>query len=419
MSILIRGCNVFDSLSGEVFRGVTILVEGERISRIETGKIGCTSYDEVIEGEGCTVIPGLFNLHTHPQRRHLRFMGAASPFRIGGAAVEKLPNTQRLLWAIWNCWFELAKEGVTTLRAAGSKDFLNIELRDVFQSGPFFGPRVLATGPILAITGGHGTRGIDGAMEVDGEDEVRKVVRKILKEGADWIKLAVSGGLAGIHKGDHPSIVEFTFREVRAAVEEAHKRGRKVMVHGMAAESVKMAIKAGVDCVEHGNLLDDEAITMMKEHGVSFVPTMSGIHQVYEREKAAGNKEIAERLWEVIAPQYKVVAKCIQNGILIGTGTDTLGSVHDEIRMLVDCGMSPSKALCAATYTSAQILGLEEEVGQIAEGKVADLVILDGDPTFDLGALGRIKGVICRGNKITWERLANCQLGGGQDDNSV
>jgi len=407
MSILIHSCSLFDSVNMETIHDASILIEKERISRITTGSVDGSSVDKVIDGTGCTVLPGLFNLHTHPQRRHARFMGPTSPFRIGAAAVEKLPNTQRLLWAIQNSWVELVEEGVTTMRAAGSKDFLNIELRDVFEHGPVSGPRIVSTGPILAITGGHGTRGLDGGMEVDGEDEVRKAVRRILKEGADWIKLCVSGGLAGIHKGDHPSIVEFTPKEVRAAVEEAHKRGRKVMVHGMAADSVKMAVDAGVDCIEHGNLLDDEAIRMMADHGVSFVPTMSGIQCVYERERDGGSTEVAEMLREVIAPHAEAVAKCIDRGILIGTGTDTLGRIHREIEMLVACGMSRYQALSAATHRSAQILGLEGEIGHVAEGMVADLVVLEGDPGSDLGVLSNIKEVICRGHPVSWRYLAN------------
>ncbi len=411
MSILIRGCNLFDSVSLKTTRNVSILIEGDRISRISTGQIDGSSADLALDAVGCTVIPGLFNLHSHPQRRHARFMGPRSPFRIGAAAVEALPNTQRLLYAVQNCWTELVGEGITTIRAAGSKDFLNIELRDVLAGGVFRGPTIVSTGPLLAITGGHGTRGIDGGMEVDGVDEVRKTVRRVLKAGADWIKLCVSGGLAGIHKGDHPTIVEFTPEEVRAAVEEAHKRRRKVMVHGMAADSVKMAVEAGVDCIEHGNLLDQEAITMMAKRGVSYVPTMSGIQRVYERERDGGSPEIAEMLHQVIAPHAGTVSACIRAGILIGTGTDTLGSIHREIAMLAGCGMSSAQALSAATYRSAKILGMEDQVGCIEEGKTADLLVIDGDPVSDLGALGRIREVISRGRLVTWEYLAGSTLG--------
>lgn len=407
MSILIRDCSLFDSVSQKTTHHVDVRIAGERIREIATGRLQASADDCVLDATGCTVIPGLFNLHSHPQRRHARFMGPRSPFRIGAAAVESLPNTQRLLLAIQNCWTELIDEGVTTVRAAGSKDFLNIELRDTLAAGVVRGPTVLSTGPLLAISGGHGTRGLDGGMEVDGVDEVRRTVRRVLKAGADWIKLCVSGGLAGIHKGDHPTIVEFTPDEVRAAVEEAHKRSRKVMVHGMAAESVKMAVEAGVDCIEHGNLLDEEAVRMMAERGVSFVPTMSGIERVYERERDGGSAEIAAMLWEVISPQAESVAACIRHGVLIGTGTDTLGSIHREIAMLADCGMSRAEALSAATYRSAEIVGLKDQVGSIEEGKIADLLILEGDPTSDLAALGRIREVVSKGHLVTWEYLAS------------
>ncbi len=411
MSILIRGGSLFDSVRLETTHEADILIEGDRIARISTGGRSSPLADRVLDATGCAVLPGLFNLHSHPQRRHARFMGPLSPFRVGAAAVESLPNTQRLLYAVQNCWVELLEEGVTTIRAAGSKDLLNIELREVFAQGPFRGPRIVSTGPLLAITGGHGTRGLDGGLEVDGVDEMRKTVRAVLKAGADWIKLCVSGGLAGIHKGDHPTIVEFTPEEVRAAVEEAHKRRRKVMVHGMAAESVKMAVEAGVDCIEHGNLLDAEAIAMMAERGVSYVPTMSGIRKVYERERDGGSASIAEMLYEVIAPQAETVAACIRAGILIGTGTDTLGSIHREIALLVECGMSPAQALSAATHRSAQILGMESKIGSLEEGKIADLLVVDGDPLSDLGALGRIREVICQGRLVTWECLAGSTVG--------
>lgn len=404
-TMLIKECNLFNPVLKKVLNKVNILIEGDFIIKTSQDNIDSSQANQVINAEGCTVIPGLMNLHTHPQRRHARKMSGAMPFRVGAAAVEDLPNTQRILWAIRNVWTELIEDGVTTMRAAGSKDYLNIELRNVFNEGIFKGPRIVATGPIIAMTGGHGTRGINGAMEADGADGVRKTVRAVLKAEADWIKLCVSGGLAGIHKGEHPSMVEFTEEEVRAAVEEAHKRNRRVMVHGMAAEGVKMAVKAGVDCVEHGNLLDDEAINMMKEAGTFFVPTMSGIHTVYERERSAGNKKVADMLWEVISPQEKVVSKCIEAGILIGTGTDTLGHIHQEIGMLVNCGMSRAEALAAATINSAKILGLEKEIGSVEEGKKADILILEGNPVEDISALRKIREVIIGGEVFKSENL--------------
>jgi len=401
----IANCNILNTRTGKLLEGRTILIDGGMIERISRGKVTSKSSAGTVQANGSTVIPGLMNLHTHPQRRHAGLLGGTTPFRIGAAAVEDLPNTERMLWAVRNTWFEMLEHGVTTFRAAGSKDCLNIELREVFRKGLLGGPRIVSTGAILATTGGHGTRGINAAMEVDGPDEVRKAVRMLLKAGADWIKLCVSGGLAGIHKGDHPTIVEFCDAEIRTAVVEAHRRGRKVMVHGMASESVRMAIEAGVDCIEHGNLLDDETIHLMKSRAVSFVPTMSGIREVYEREKAGGDPSVAAALWEVISPQRQVVTKCIKAGILIGTGTDTLGNVHDEIRMLASCGMTPARAIAAATHDSARILGLESELGAVEEGMRADLVVIDGDPTQDLGSLSKIKEVIVGGRVADREFL--------------
>jgi len=394
---------LFDSVKKETQESVDILIDDGIVQRLSATSLPITGIDYVIDAEDRTALPGLINLHTHPQRRHARFLTKTTPFRVGAAAVEGLANTQRLLWAVKNSWYELLREGVTTMRAAGSKDLLNIELRNVFSQGMFNGPRILASGAILATTGGHGTRGIDGAMEVDGPDEVRKAVRMLLKAGADWIKLCVSGGLAGIHKGDHPSIVEFTLEEIKTAVEEAHRRQRKVMVHGMASESVKLAIEAGVNCVEHGNLLDGPTIDLMKENAIAFVPTMSGIYAAYKREKDAGNTQIAEMLWEVISPQSTAVSQCIDTGILIGTGTDTLGSIAEEVSMLVDCGMSNADALSAATLASATILDLDHEIGSIEEGKKADIVLMQGNPLKDISVLEAVKEVILGGHLVNLE----------------
>ena len=243
-------------------------------------------------------------------------------------------------------------------------------------------------------------------MEADGVDDVRKAVRSVLKRDADWIKLCVTGGLAGIHKGEHPSMVQFTYDEVAAAVDEAHRKNKKVMVHCMASEGAKMAIRAGVDCIEHGNLLSDEIIELMKKENISFVPTMSGIYKVYQREHDAGNVRVANLLKDVVFPQKKVVMQAIKAGLLIGTGTDTLGNMVDEIKMFVDCGLSNAQALSAATFNAAKILDMESEIGNIQTGKTANLVLLNANPIMDIDALNNIAKIILRG-KIFDPELIN------------
>jgi imidazolonepropionase-like amidohydrolase len=409
---IIKGCNVFDSIEKRVLEKVNVVIAGDRIESVSSAPIDSSEVDQVIDADGCTVIPGLINLHVHLYRRHMRFIeGKEALFRHSSWARRDLPNTQRLLWALKNAWVELLKDGVTTLRSVGSTDRVDIELRNALNEGMFKGPRIIASGLTLAMTGGHGTRGFQrGGMEVDGVDEMRKAVRANLKAGADWIKLCVSGGGAGIHMGDHPSIVEFSEEEIRTAVEEAHKRHKKVTVHGMAAESVKMAVRAGVDCIEHGKLLDDEAINMMKQEGVFFVPTMSASHDTIERERAAGNEKIADMLEKLNSRHKPNVFKCFEAGILVGTGTDTLGHMHEEIELFADCGISRSEALAAATINAARILGLEKEIGSIEEGKKADLVVVDGNPVEDLSALRKIRGVITSGEVAGGDLLINAEM---------
>jgi imidazolonepropionase-like amidohydrolase len=194
------------------------------------------------------------------------------------------------------------------------------------------------------------------------------------------------------------SITEFTLEELSAGTLEAHKRHRRVMAHAMSDESVRFCLEAGVDTIEHGVLIEEETISLMKKKHVGFIPTLSGIQKVYEHEKAAGNSTFAEKLYEeVISPHQTAVRKAIEHGVLIGTGSDTLGSVYEEITALVHCGMSPQTAFAAATINSASILGLQREIGTIEEGKFADFVILASNPMFKLEAYQEIREVIFGG----------------------
>ncbi|MFA6714580.1 MAG: amidohydrolase family protein [Victivallaceae bacterium] len=396
-NVIIRNVDYLDSETQKIKKNFSILIKDGKIEKITKKDIVPPESCETVDGRGKFLIPGLINLHSHPQRRHLSRAESAGPFRFGAAAIEDLPDTWRLAYAIKNVWTEMLLEGVTTVRAAGSKNFLNIELRDIFRAGIMQGPRIIATGPIISTTGGHVTVGINGAMEADGVDGVRKTVRMVLKRDADWIKLCVTGGLSGIHKGEHPSMVQFTYDEVAAATDEAHRKNRKVMVHCMASEAAKMAIRAGVDCIEHGNLLSDEVIELMKEKNITFVPTMSGIYKVYKREHDAGNERVAGLLKTVVFPQKEVVRKAVRAGLLIGAGTDTLGNIIDEIKMLADCGLTNAQALAAATIDAAKILDMDSEIGSIRTGKIADLALLNADPLKDLDGLKDISKVILKG----------------------
>lgn len=356
---------------------------------------------QILDASGATIIPGLINLHVHITRRHLHLQPIDVPFRQGAPAIENLPDEIRVLWGLRNAWTELV-EGVTTVRDAGSKHHVSIRLRDAIRSGVFYGPRVIASGEPVAMTGGHESHRYAGAREADGPAEVRKAVREQLREGADWIKLMASAGIGGMPYREHPSFTEFTEDELRAGVEEAHKRHRCAMAHAMSDESVRFCLNVGIDTIEHGVLMEKTTVYAVKEAGCALVPTMSGIASVHERESAAGHAEFADRLLhDVLQPHRAVVAEAIDCGVPIGTGSDTLGSVADEISLLVSCGMSAERALAAATIGGAAMLGMQKEIGSIEEGKKADLVLLEGDPTKETEAYKRIREVVYGGHVLS------------------
>ncbi len=355
----------------------------------------------IIDAANRIIIPGLINLHVHITRRHLHLQPLGVPFRLGAPEIENSPDEIRTLWALRNAWTELA-EGVTTVRDAGSKHHVSIRLRDALRQGIFSGPQIVAAGEPLAITGGHESHRYAGAREADGPSEVRKACREQLREGADWIKLMASAGIGGMPYREHPNYTEFTLEELRAGVSEAHKRGRRAMAHAMSDESVRYCIEADIDTVEHGVLMSKETISSLKEAAIGFVPTISGIACVYARENAAGNVDFAKRLLEeVLEPHKWVVSEAIKQGVRIGTGSDTLGSVADEIALLVECGMSKSSAFTAATIDAASMLGMEDEIGSIEPGKRADLVFLDADPIENVGAYKCIKEVVFGGRLLS------------------
>lgn len=378
-----------------------ILIENDRITKISEDNHLKNNCSDVVDADNCIIIPGLINLHTHITRRHLHRQSISIPFRHGAPEIENSPITKRILWALKNAWLELG-DGVTTIRDAGSKGCVSIDLRNSISEGIFDGPLIIASGEPVAMTGGHESHRYHAAREADGPDEVRKAVREQLRAGADWIKLMASGGIGGMPYREHPSMMEFSEEELRAGTEEAHKRHRRVMVHAMSDESIIAAITVGVDCIEHGVLMSDNTLGMMKEKQRNFVPTMSGIYKVFEREKAAGNDSFADLLLtEVVRKQMDVVTKAVRAGILIGTGSDTLGSVYEEIRLLIECGLSRADALAAATINGAKILGLDREIGTIEEGKRADMVLLEANPLDYPEAYRQIREVIFAGKRLS------------------
>ena len=373
-----------------------VLVEADRIVRIGQYPEEPGPADQTVDLRGCTLLPGLFNLHVHIQRRHLAAR-QQQVFRVGAAAVENAPDTYRVVWAIKNAWRELFS-GVTTLRDCASKNRINNTLRDMIRAGIVKGPDVLSCGFGIAATGGHETHRYQGAVEVDGPDEVRKAVRMEIKQGADFIKFMASGGIGGMPEHEDPSWVEMGLDELRSGIEEAHDRNKRTTVHAMGERSILRALEAGVDCIEHGVNLNEEALAMMKERRVFYVPTLSGITAVAEREQRSGSRELGDLIQRrVVEPLKQSIQLAAEQDITIGCGTDTFGDVITEMQLFHACGLSNMTCIKTATANAARICGLEERCGTIEPGKLADLVIVEKNPLEDLEHLRLVRKVMKRG----------------------
>lgn len=405
MKTIIYNCNLIDGTGAEIKNYCWVLIENDLIIDIGQGDKDIPEADEKLDVNGKYLLPGLINSHVHIQRRHLA--RGDSAFRYGAPYVENSADTKRMLWAVNNAWFELST-GVTTVRDLASKNRLATQLRDAINEGITRGPRMIVCGFGIAGTGGHETHRYQGAIEADGPDEVRKAVRGEIKAGANFIKLMASGGLGGMPEHEHPAWDEFSVEEMSVAVEEAHKRKKGVTVHAMGEKPVLCALYAGVDGIEHGAKLNAEALDIMAERGTYYVPTMSGIASVANKEERQGSAELAELMrLEVVRPQRISVKKAFDRGILIGCGTDTLGDVVDEMKMLHESGIPAMDCIKAATLNGAKIVGLDKIIGTIECGKKADLVLIGANPLEDLENMRKVDEVFLNGNLVTAKWLCN------------
>lgn len=378
--------------------------------RIEDGmitEIGAELEGEtVLDASGKYIIPGLINLHVHINRRNVSRTG--SSFRQGAPAIENGSDFHRILFAARNAWYELSR-GVTTMRDLCSVGRTASALKNAINMEIIRGPRLYVCGLGIAATGGHETHRYPGAVEVDGADEVTKAVRREIKLGADFIKVMASGGLGGMPEHEHPDWSEFTVEEMTAACRAAHSHNKTVTVHAMGDLPVRNALQAGVDGIEHGAVLADEALEIMADRGVYYVPTASGITAVAEKERRSGDPQLAaemERL--VVHPQRESIRKAHRRGILIGAGSDTLGSIPQELLLLQECGLSPYEALQTATRNAAQILN-NDRIGTIEVGKAADLVLLAADPLADLRNVEQVEQVFFGGEPVNEAWMCNLQ----------
>ncbi|GAB3246357.1 metal-dependent hydrolase family protein [Chitinimonas naiadis] len=391
-AVMLRTGKLLDVRTGKVLQQAAVLIEDGRIKAIGSDLIAGEG-TQIIDLGGMTLLPGFIDMHTH-----LTF----SPEDIGYSAVAVSVPREALRGAR-NARVTL-EAGFTAVRNVGANGYADVALRDAIDAGDIPGPHVVASGPALGITGGHcddtmhaPEYKITGEGVADGVDAVRRKTREVIKYGADVIKICSTGGVLSFR--DDPKASQYRLEEMKAIVEEAHRLGRKVAAHAHGGDGIKLAVLAGVDSIEHGSYIDDEAMKLMKEHGTYLVPTLFlGNWFLANAERLKFPLPLVAKARLVMPEARKNVAKAFKAGVKVALGTDSAVYPHGlnagEFAVYTELGLSPLQSIQSGTIEAAKLLGKEGEMGSIEVGKFADLVAVGGDPLQDITELQRVRFVM-------------------------
>lgn len=396
MTLVLRNVRLIDGL-GRSRERATIVVRGDRIASVgDSRDVGIPRAARVIDGRGLTAIPGLIDCHVH--------------LCLGGepdvvATIARDTPAMTLLKAAQFAR-RTVEAGFTTVRDLGFRDHSIFSLKRAIESGLTPGPRIWAAGLTVCMTGGH-ARFI--GREADGPVAVVAAVREQLAAGADVIKVIASGGV--LTPGTAPEAAQFTPEELSAAVAEAGRAGRRVAAHAHGSSGMKNAVRAGVHSIEHGTLMDEEAASLMKERDVFLVPTLSALAATADCGPACGVPEHAVAKAKTMRARHEAAFKRAHRGgipIALGTDAGTPFNYHgdnaQELERMVALGMSPMEALQTATAAAARLLGIDDAVGTIEAGKLADLVVVAGNPLKRIALLRdkeKIAGVMQAGRFVS------------------
>jgi imidazolonepropionase-like amidohydrolase len=406
-TVYIRAGRLFDATGDNVRENVVIVVLGDRIQSV--GSAAAASIPagaSVIDLSRATVLPGLIDCHTHLGARADRYdeiyRFKDTPFQSAFAAVV---NARKTLEA-----------GFTSVRDVGSEPFLAVDLRNSINEGLIPGPRIVASGPGISITGGHGDlnnyspqthvsmfpQERDFAI-ADGVDQIRHVVRAQVKYGVDVIKILATGGV--LSKGDSPGAPQFTPEELKAAADEAHMAGRKIAAHAHGTQGIKNAILAGIDSIEHASLIDDEGIRLAKERGVYLVMDIYNDDYILGKAIEFGlPKENVEKEKMIGRLQRENFERAVKGGAKMAFGTDAgvypHGDNAKQFFYMVKFGLTPAQAIRAATSSAADLIGRAKDVGTVEVGKYADLIAVTADPLQNVTALENVSFVMKGGTVV-------------------
>jgi imidazolonepropionase-like amidohydrolase len=393
--LAVRAAQVIDGRGGEPLRPGVVLIRGDRIEAVGDG-VGVPKEARVLDLGSATLLPGLIDLHTHlTDEVGTHWEETLLKGTPGRAAAFGVKNARDTLMA-----------GFTTCRDMGPTwPYTDVDLRYAIDKGAVPGPRLLVAGNYVSSTGGAGdARQFSIYVDVpvvrnlaDGEDEVRKAVRTNFKHGADFVKILATGAV--LSKGIPPGAQQYSDVELRAAVEEASRWGRWVAAHAHGTEGIKAALRAGVRTVDHGSMLDDEIITILKAGRAWYVPTLYVTDAVLEEGRALNVPESEiERSRRMQAFKTASFRKALAAGLDIPFGTDAGVFPHGRNAREFSCrareGEPPMRAIVSATRVSAEAIGWADRVGTIEPGKYADLIAVSGDPLKEISELERVRWVM-------------------------
>ncbi len=382
----------------EVRNEMSIIIEGNKIIDVQKGYLVASARDRVLDLKNKTVMPGLMDCHVHITSETKKGNnGEGFTLNPADIAFESLKYANISLMS-----------GFTTIRDLGGNG-VNISMRNAINKGSVIGPRILTAGKSIATTGGHADptnslrkdlMGNPGPLEgvINGPDEAYQAVRQRYKEGSDLIKITATGGV--LSQAKDGANAQFTIEEVKAIVAAAKDYNFKVAAHAHGAEGIKRAVRGGVNSIEHGTFMDEEALQLMKQYGTYLVPTITAGKSVADSAKIQGYYTA------IVTPKALATGPLIQDafgraykaGVKIAFGTDAGVFAHGknwlEFVYMTEAGMPILECIKAATVNAADLLGVSATLGTIEKGKLADIIAVDGDPTKDVNAMGKVKFVM-------------------------